>query len=1188
MRAPQDAIGTAEKLRQSQNTSTRSEAIVTFCNALRFGDQFQPFWDAIGGAAALAALMVDFSLRDVQSICRGLAKTACAETARPARRAALEELLQILQGSRSADGQPLDPRPLRQVYQKFVPACNWDVVQQWEEKYKVEWTASFISFSLNKKLLRGNIAMSKLILERLIEKEDNSVELPRDLMDVVIMPMMKRLFRRTSYGNDMRDEYLELVAKFIRVHDVKSTYDYRWDRETLLSYAIRRWLGARDDRIATSSTTKQRTESTLKELIALIPSRGKAWPHRLALTVGGTVCNRRKHVCSYQLLRLVLQHAVDYKLDIDDDSSWGLARLRDLTDRGELWPPRLFFHLDIEDGLRLFERLSSADPTGGFLGEDYGGLMYNRQEPERPGGDVAIFRTLLLYKAAKEPAKSEWTSRARKLVQERKKKAQESREPHGRAFWGKSALNLTIAIGDLELLDDVVVWARRFNNDGFFLHEFYAAKPFNSEELCNLLSLVPEKNEGQEIAYTDDDAQRVRKDILVSHRIIVHLMETIVELLTRPNVKSSVPFPVFTLVKMVVDHRTKKENARAFHALFDSVEPNLAYTMSPTVESLWKPLLEILLDISVLMESLLNVSSLRAGPFNVFSLRTSPFNVFESLEASGQMKADLADFLMNRMKAKLSPEALKNSMHSIVSIIGQYRQLLNHKFLTALKPSAVRDFLHMLADAMKTQMQKQALRPMEEVDKDGNVVLRPSLIKVTTVKMMAQILLGTQLISAQSACDILLALLAEARHIDIRVALVDSLLSVVKEPPTAPDTQDEILGAIETHIGPVLAQLNERRPVTEDEWIAAAGDGGRMPDIGEQTPLILLLIDFATSTESPAEARERLINLLVRVPAESAAINDRWNKLFLAKHGFTLDPGEELPIFPVSSRVYSKLFPSFMSHMPASVITMLRKMALVNLAPTPGIARVTSAIKADAYLINSNAGKHWLAQFDNPGAKVFDLCKVTMAAWYLQTSPEQYPSKRKDGQGISVPMLQEFILAVADQLIISQYTAVFEVLVTNLSATHFHGREFWQGIRLGLLPIPSSAESKYLATDLEWKTFVLELLKLLGWLAERKDVPYHEDFAQLKTDLGNRVKPVDCARVALMLGSYGLVAGEDNEPTLVDYLRLDLAGNLLLRMPKVDTENVDKEIQEMVDSWANSEDDFICTIGHSAQQLYKK
>lgn len=257
---------------------------------------------------------------------------------------------------------------------------------------------------------------------------------------------------------------------------------------------------------------------------------------------------------------------------------------------------------------------------------------------------------------------------------------------------------------------------------------------------------------------------------------------------------------------------------------------------------------------------------------------------------------------------------------------------------------------------------------------------------------------------------------------------------------------------------------------------------------------------------------------------------------------------------------------------------------------------MTSA-KTDRDLIKSNAGEHWLAQFDNK-RDVLQKYDVMMAATFLRQAPEKLASAREDG-GITVQMLQNFVLATADHLITSQETALFGQLVSQLCSARYRSRANWQGggqqhcvpiletlvakveelrgsrnrkavsivlpdtfgIRSNMLPIPHSAAHNDTASEQEWQAFASELVGLLHRLAGGKNVPYHNDFARLKKDVQNMLNAADRIKVASLLchRAWEPQAG-DEEPSLADYLRLELAGGLLIQAAEAKSDGVDNSV----------------------------
>jgi hypothetical protein len=80
-------------------------------------------------------------------------------------------------------------------------------------------------------------------------------------------------------------------------------------------------------------------------------------------------------------------------------------------------------------------------------------------------------------------------------------------------------------------------------------------------------------------------------------------------------------------------------------------------------------------------------------------------------------------------------------------------------------------------------------------------------------------------------------------------------------------------------------------------------------------------------------------------------------------------------------------------------------MILQNVDPTPGISHVTASVKADAKLRASNAGTHWLSQFDNRGVNVFSF---GLSAYIDQI-------QHGDASPHRIDQLRQFIVMVAER-----------------------------------------------------------------------------------------------------------------------------------------------------------------------------
>ncbi|KAL0937252.1 uncharacterized protein CTRU02_206983 [Colletotrichum truncatum] len=1245
----------AESLRQTSSAGNRISAIISLGKALRRKNYFHPLWAAVGGAAGLAALMAEFSVYDVQMLCKKLGRTSSTINVRAERRAALGELVRLL------FEQPQDNRPLRKFYQDIVPACELEVVREWEEK-GVEWTpfqqkavalghrgryeekflaeiftpdAVDTKFKNERKLFGGNLLLCEKVLEKLLAIEGDVV-IPNDFFDEFAMPLLKRLAKKRA-DIETRVKFLDYVIRSIQKFPDQLVSQLHVGQGGLIQYTIHRWNEA-------PAESKEQLKDYLVVLLELYPAEKRrldlADLHRLISII-------KSPEARYELLRLVFRHIKTYGIDIDDGSDQGLARLRSLPVEGDLWPAKLFFSIDVENARRLFERLAEAHPSGDFIASVTG--SYERtvlKQTRIPSGsrhaDPEIIRSLLAKKSQVAFGEAAWRDRARELVKERRKKALQAREAIDRAFWAKSALRLCVAAGDLESLGSAVIWARRFIKDSLASRELFGADILETAELQALLCAVPERDTPAAAAAT---ASSVETDVGLANMILVNLVETATMAVQEPSFDSSSWRSLLQLPQAIADLRLKKSTTEFFHEMTKLEDRDEQLTEIARV--LWKPTMDALIEV----EALLYTPASKALVAASYGAVSGIYVLDKLLGVSSAMVAELARFVLERMKARLGPDRLRVQMGSVVHIVlrvarsdqpslaipfirdltlygddnsSWHRQLVNVGFLSSLPAKAAREFLEGMASAFRDKMREQNARPLAV---DGKP--QPSVIKVTTIKMMAQVLENNPFISVNLSCDILVSLLSEARHIDARITIVSSLISTMEVPNCPPELRARVLDALETYIVPATAQLSERRPLTEEDW--ATG----LPDVGEETPLLDLLLKQSHNAKLNPDDKPRIAKLISHALEQSAVNNSRWIDLFLKKNNFTTGTGEPLPRWPVSPSVLERFATGWISYMPASLFEMLRDIVLFNLDPPPEIASATKAIKKNHDLVASNAGKHWLRQFDQPGAAAFGL-GLQFAALQLQRPKEEVvPKQLGEGEGVTVRMMQDLVREAAARLISKGDFETLDDLINRLRQNRFHGRGEWESWRdncvpltrdiiamvedvrlrkekkkkktegadaagrpldlpnkfqlsLAVLPIPcSSPKQPASAEDID--ALVSELSAHIDRLATRR-LPYHGDFTRLKDEVMRTPKKEDFTRVALRLGRLNDVMTAE-EPSLADYLRLELVGDLLIKADHPADKTVVADVQDMVRDWMECQDETLRGMGVTFEdrlRWYKK
>jgi hypothetical protein len=150
-----------------------------------------------------------------------------------------------------------------------------------------------------------------------------------------------------------------------------------------------------------------------------------------------------------------------------------------------------------------------------------------------------------------------------------------------------------------------------------------------------------------------------------------------------------------------------------------------------------------------------------------------------------------------------------------------------------------------------------------------------SYIKVTTIKHLAQLLNGADFVAARFSVDILGALLKTSTHIDIRVAIVESLMSMLsdsEDDESAEPLGNQILQALQPTI-PVAGGLSEKYQVQEEHWVEVKKSGKLPVDIEQDIldfdvglpPVLKTVIGCSLKRRWAKKLRERIIPPIVEM-----------------------------------------------------------------------------------------------------------------------------------------------------------------------------------------------------------------------------------------------------------------------------------------------------------------------------------
>lgn len=532
-----------------------------------------------------------------------------------------------------------------------------------------------------------------------------------------------------------------------------------------------------------------------------------------------------------------------------------------------------------------------------------------------------------------------------------------------------------------------------------------------------------------------------------------------------------------------------------------------------------------------------------------------------------------------------------------------HRNLLSKRLFNILPPAESKNLLDMISDGLQKRLDDQLARNKEAKEENGELPARsPPAVKVTTVKMLAKLLSDAPFLDIESSIDILTGLLAKSQHIDIRVAIIESLFDTLEAETASPEVKGRILVLLKKLALPIAASFNERRPITDADWKDAEG-GGELPEVAERrdlsaAPVRTLFLHLNKRLRNDPETKATLARITVRLLKQSAENNLRWTELFLRKYGFSLPPGEVLLTAPVEPKIL-RVFTQCPEYFSKDMFEMLRGVVLTNLRPSPGIAAITNKIKENPELSNSNARSHWLNLYGG-GRFAIELygAEDCFAVMHKTTLSQEVADT---SNRITSSMLQEFALEVAGELIRSGHPSYVVSLFDSMTSAMLEEKSLeslqrWktttkpvlqkiigrvEGLRTSAWQRNPKRKPQVLPDTFRLKVAMLavppglnleeevvrEVSDLINDLAGSRE-PYHENWAHLKRHIVHMHadwKP-RLAHLALRFGSLENVNVEN--PTLADYLRIDMAKTLVEQARDPKDKNIAVDLKATLRSWA--------------------
>ncbi|KAL9095476.1 MAG: hypothetical protein Q9165_002347 [Trypethelium subeluteriae] len=977
-------------IHQGRSRSVRKQGIKHFGIALIDSARWMSAWGAIGGTKGLVDLFAKLSVAEVKALAAALGRCNRGQKGLKAREKGVEELLRALlpiqyPGSRL---KCQDRRPIQGYYAQMIPACSSEFVgqlldakdqsnplyQQLPSTRLIRTHAELLRTHVKKSISHGanrsdftrqffgafvhsqpprpnsqdpriseSMAFALNVLQHRLDI-NNAKDWPAWISEVDIWSSLfrrsrkKKLSETKIHGVFMLGLQLLQIMPRLKVGfqstSIWSELMTRWTRvpelyEDLLVLALHLGLGGSQEAIG---------QDFMQALLYLKEKPELRWP----------------------LLRLRCLHIPKKGIDIDTVEDFKLLS-------HQPWACDVFSQLSEDRAIRLLKGLYEANPEYSFLQRPGRTSILSMQDIKSQRNFNAALLLIILQRRSEEMQQS-----VKSTVDELRKKAAKAREQTDRAQFAKAAAACAIASGSLDLYKETVTWQQRYIRDPLTVKVIFARDATMTTEGIDLLSAIPQPlSDNMRLA---DIAANVKKadEVLMEFHSLMYLAKR------EPSFWQPDWNGVTSLFGETIDQRVHRAMELQKH-LQSSEADIYAAIWSGTLGMIEKVGVDFLREVHRPIRALL-----RTLPPTALAASTAA--MLETGKERRQMKdrqpehddLELLSYeCLIRLSTSEKPElAQKLVLQTILDrpdASSWHRQLLSIKFMNSLPAKDAREILLAFAAAIGEKLEEQSYVKVGEREPSKSTPSQ-SLVKVTTVKYLAQLLDNAEFISADAAIEVLLDLFKAGTHRDIRLATLDSLLSLLdslvsgQEDAWKSNAQViKIMAALETII-PIAGSVNERLPMRPEDW-EEANETGTLPEIADVSsglpPLLNAILTAPGGQQYPGLRKlqsEFVVRYLLPILRLSQMEHRKWIALFLARHKPNLAT-DDLPLTPTCPQLWDELVARNNSYIPQTVFEDFNRHIILTITPPANLQTFNESLRKNVNLRNTPEVQHWLSVF---------------------------------------------------------------------------------------------------------------------------------------------------------------------------------------------------------------------------------
>jgi hypothetical protein len=281
-----------------------------------------------------------------------------------------------------------------------------------------------------------------------------------------------------------------------------------------------------------------------------------------------------------------------------------------------------------------------------------------------------------------------------------------------------------------------------------------------------------------------------------------------------------------------------------------------------------------------------NSSRLGRNKYN-HQLESATFKIISLLSHSDQphLASDLGLKVIERM-----PDS--SSWHRRVISVGLCKRLTSMQ-----AEEMLHKFSHYIVDSFKGQYEGHETEKVENNEDHP----KRKYAKVTTMKLLPELLGSGDLVSSEISLDILRSLFVTSNHIDVKAAALSAIRELLGKGVRLGLEPDLRVYKTFTSFAYAATGPDERSIVSEAEWLAAE-NGGPIPKCDYERPLLKLFLR-AKSRIHDKFYEDYIRSVLLKILDESTRQHTRWMRIFLGRFNLSTKEASFASFGPFESRI---------------------------------------------------------------------------------------------------------------------------------------------------------------------------------------------------------------------------------------------------------------------------------------------